>query len=650
MRVSRKREFAVKSELSPRTLGCAESSRDRRRTWRGLPRRIAVFESKTSNVKRVRPLLSLLVPLCLAPLASCANDTYLAQNYSTANPSDGQQGYAVSPPAYGEPNSGQFLAPPQLGEMVSRIALYPDDLIGIILPASTYPLQVVQAARYLEAVRADSTLSPDDSWDNAVVALLNYPDVINMMNQDLTWTERLGQAVILQQSDVIAAIGQFRAQVQAAGNLRSDARQIVESQQGVIRIRPANPQIIYVPQYEPTRVVVYSSEPAYGYYPRPCPVYYYDYSAGVPSGFSNFWGVSTLFTIGWSSSRVHLYDYDYYDDPRFDRPYNGFFYRRSYHHHHDDDDDGPTWGDDDNRGHGRGHGHDDHHSSVDRPRERDWQPQPQVKPRPVTVGGKPGRGNGGVGEELVPRPDAPTRTIREGSERATQLPAGESRVLRGVPSAPSPTSPETQTSERSRSFAPPSGESGLRRGVTVIPTQAPDQAQSVDRARSFSPRPNLASPSASEPMNVRRGGSFQAGPREVIPTPAAPSAGMRMPRYTPSQPAPARSMRNADDGRSSVGIAPSGPEPRMMAPIRPEPRMMAPSGPEPRMMAPSRPEPRMMAPSRPEPRMMAPSRPEPRMMAPSRPEPRAAVPRSADAPAATRRGGDDDRGRGSRER
>lgn len=112
---------------------------------------------------------------------------------------------------------------------MARIALYPDDLVGIILPASTYPLQIVQAARYLDAVRGNSTLAPDDSWDNSVVALLNYPDVVNMMNRDLESTERLGQAVILQQADVIAAIGDFRSQAaQAAGNLRTDERQVVE--------------------------------------------------------------------------------------------------------------------------------------------------------------------------------------------------------------------------------------------------------------------------------------------------------------------------------------------------------------------------------------------------------------------------------------
>lgn len=578
-----------------------------------------MFEAKSSSENRwarVRPLFGLLVPLCLAPLTSCANDTYLAQNYSTANPAYSQPGYAAPAPAVVASPTGQFLAPPQLNELVSRIALYPDDLIAIILPASTYPLQVVQATRYLEAVRGNSTLSPDDSWDNAIVALLNYPDVVNMMNQELAWTERLGQAVIMQQSDVITAIGQFRSQVQAVGNLRTDERQIVEYQQGAISIRPANPQIIYVPQYQPAQVTVYSSQPVFGYYPRPCPVYYYDYSSGYPSGFTNFWGVSTMFSIGWSSSRLRLYDYDFYDDPRFDRPYNGFFYRRGHDHH--DYDDGPTWGGRD------GDGYDARHGGTTRPREHDWQP------RPVAVGGRPMPQTApplaeptrtvrdGNRRTTQPTVAEPTQTIRDGSRRTTQMPSGASGAGAGIPAAP-----RGQTIERTRNFSPSSGELGVRRGVTVIPSQAPESTQRFERGRSFSPPSDLQGPSAIEPSNAGRFRSFESTPRAVTPMPSEPSLHMRSappqrierdaisrPRYVPSQSAPERSMRSVDDGRSSS----------------------------------------RMAPSRPEPRMVAPSRPAPRMSAPSRPEPRAVAPRASDGATSSRRGDDNGGGRGPRER
>ena len=95
--------------------------------------------------------------------------------------------------------SGYDYSPPELEKLVGPVALYPDDLLGIILPASSYPLQIVQAARYLEAFANNPDLKPDDDWDDAVVALLNYPQVIELLNEDLDWTWNLGAAVVNQQ-------------------------------------------------------------------------------------------------------------------------------------------------------------------------------------------------------------------------------------------------------------------------------------------------------------------------------------------------------------------------------------------------------------------------------------------------------------------
>jgi hypothetical protein len=85
-----------------------------------------------------------------------------------------------------------------LEELVGRVALYPDELIAIVLPASTYPLQIVQAARYLEAHESDPTLEPSAEWDDSIIALLNYPEAIELLNTDLDWTWQLGEAVINQ--------------------------------------------------------------------------------------------------------------------------------------------------------------------------------------------------------------------------------------------------------------------------------------------------------------------------------------------------------------------------------------------------------------------------------------------------------------------
>src|SRR5690242_1607018 len=98
----------------------------------------------------------------------------------------------------------------ELRELVGPIALYPDDLVAIVLPASTYPLQVVQAARFLEERKRDSSLKPNEAWDDSVVALLNYPEVIKLLNDDLDWTYDLGTAVLNQRADVLSSLQDFR--------------------------------------------------------------------------------------------------------------------------------------------------------------------------------------------------------------------------------------------------------------------------------------------------------------------------------------------------------------------------------------------------------------------------------------------------------
>ena len=124
----------------------------------------------------------------------------------------------------------------ELEELVGPIALYPDDLLAVVLPASTFPLQVVEAARFLEALEDDPSLKPDEDWDDSIVALLNYPEIVALLNEDLDWTWRLGEAVVAQQSEVIAAVELFRDRAYAAGNLKSDDYQTVGHEGGAIQI------------------------------------------------------------------------------------------------------------------------------------------------------------------------------------------------------------------------------------------------------------------------------------------------------------------------------------------------------------------------------------------------------------------------------
>lgn len=228
-----------------------------------------------------------------------------------------------------------LLSRTELQELVGPIALYPDDLLAIVLPASTYPLQLVQAQRFLEDLEEDPSLTPDENWDDSVIALLNYPEVVALLNEDLDWTWRLGEAVVAQQPDVVNAVQSFRDRAYAAGNLKSDTHQSVARNGGAIEITPVEDDIIYVPYYEPERVVVYQPRPVYHYYPRAYPVYYYPYPVGYAFNSGFFWGVTTAFTVGWLTDSVHVIHHSYHGHPYYGRRYwDGWWYRRPTIHVH----------------------------------------------------------------------------------------------------------------------------------------------------------------------------------------------------------------------------------------------------------------------------------------------------------------------------
>jgi len=153
---------------------------------------------------------------------------------------------AQAPP--GQPQlpapTAPLLSPDQLQNLVGRVALYPDDLLGLVLPAATTPLDIVKGQRFLEKYKLDKSLKPDPSLPQPVVSLLAYPEVVNLMGNDLDWTEALGQAVLAQQADVLEAIQVFRRKAQDAGNLKTDDKQVVVEQQDALKIIPAKPEVI----------------------------------------------------------------------------------------------------------------------------------------------------------------------------------------------------------------------------------------------------------------------------------------------------------------------------------------------------------------------------------------------------------------------
>ena len=148
---------------------------------------------------------------------------------------------------------GAGLPAERIEELVAPIALYPDVLLAQILPAATYPIEIVKAARWLRT-KPDPAKVDEQGLPTSVVALCNYPDVLYMLDKDLDWTNALGAAFLDQQKDVMVAIQELRQQAQDAGNLATNEQQTIVIEKEVIRIVPSQKEIIYVPTYD-TKVV-----------------------------------------------------------------------------------------------------------------------------------------------------------------------------------------------------------------------------------------------------------------------------------------------------------------------------------------------------------------------------------------------------------
>lgn len=191
---------------------------------------------------------------------------------------------ALPPSAWAQNTSttqtaGQQLSEAELAALVAPIALYPDALVAQVLMAATYPLEVAEASNWLKSNAAlkgqalDKALQ-DQTWDASVKSLVSFPSVLDMMGSQLSWTQKLGNAVLAQQKDVMNAIQILRKKAKAAGNLSSTEQQTVTTEGSgsntTVVIQPANPQIVYVPTYNPTVVYGTWGYPAYppvAYYP-----------------------------------------------------------------------------------------------------------------------------------------------------------------------------------------------------------------------------------------------------------------------------------------------------------------------------------------------------------------------------------------------
>ena len=181
---------------------------------------------------------------------------------------------AESPATEPRAQTAPPLTPAQLDQLTAPIAVYSDPLLGMILTAATYPLEIVEATRWLDAddhasLRAaalDEALA-QQNWDTSVKALVAVPQVLRMMNEHLEWTAQLGDAFLAQQADVMDSIQRLRQRAVGSGELRSSPQQSVATEEGEVIIEPTSPDVIYVPCY---------SSVIYGPWPWPAyPPYYF---------------------------------------------------------------------------------------------------------------------------------------------------------------------------------------------------------------------------------------------------------------------------------------------------------------------------------------------------------------------------------------
>jgi hypothetical protein len=179
------------------------------------------------------------------------------------------------------------LSAKELQQLVAPIALYPDGLVAQVLAASTFPEEVVEANRWIEkhSDLKDEKLAKEvdkQHWDPSVKALTQFPSVLENMDKNLSWTSSLGDAYANQQQDLMNALQELREQARKAGHLSSNAQQTVTNQGNTVVIQPANPEVVYVPAYDPWLVYGYPIVAYPGWYPLPGIFF---------SGPDLFWGV-----------------------------------------------------------------------------------------------------------------------------------------------------------------------------------------------------------------------------------------------------------------------------------------------------------------------------------------------------------------------
>jgi hypothetical protein len=220
-----------------------------------------------------------------------------------------------APPAAGTaaPAAGEKTFSQQdLDALLAPIALYPDALLAQILMASTYPLEIVEAARWLNSnagVKGDALQAAMEkqAWDPSVKAITAVPKVVEHMSEKLDWTQKLGDAFLAQQTEVMVTVQALRAKAAAAGNLKGTSDVVVKTEQveskTVYVIESAKPEVVYVPTYNPSTI--------YGAWPYPAPPYYmyppaYVYPPGLAFATGVVVGAAIWGNANWGGNNVNI--------------------------------------------------------------------------------------------------------------------------------------------------------------------------------------------------------------------------------------------------------------------------------------------------------------------------------------------------------
>jgi uncharacterized membrane protein YgcG len=256
-----------------------------------------------------------------APNLAAQQDTQ-APVQSQDEPPDGQERPQHAPQT-----------PEQLQQLVAPIALYPDSLVAQILAASTFPEQVVEADRWVQAhpeLKGEALGQAVDQqpWDPSVKALAAFPSVLGNMDKNLTWTSSLGDAYYNQQQDVMDAVQVMRQRAQEAGHLKSTPQQTVSTQDSTVVIQPADPNVVYVPAYNPWIVYGGPIGPWPGWYPYPGIWYggpYLSFGLGFGVGFYGGFG------WGWNNWGFNWHNhYAIYNHNRYYSRSATFYNRNNY--------------------------------------------------------------------------------------------------------------------------------------------------------------------------------------------------------------------------------------------------------------------------------------------------------------------------------